>query len=357
MVYLNGKFPAPNGFYKTTKEWYQAYTEIFGIANTFYKELEYEVELFDELMFQPNPIIRPVWSGGASVSLMPNGRVYGENGIVITPDNKLLWDVSFEWFTEPSEHSIFFEDGLPSPIKVDETCAVLTHLDSFNYFHWMFEVLPRIQLIQRSGISIDKYILNYTLLPFQIETLKLLNIPKNKIIQVKKDTHIQASRLVVPSIPDYASSWSCEYLRNKLLNGLDPKKNEEYERIYISRLGRRIIINEDDLMKVLEKHNFKKILLENLSVQEQIRLFSSAKFIIGAHGAGLTNLAFCKQGTKVIEIFPAEYLNPLYWLISNFVKADYYHIIGERQKLEAPRFDNIVLDIKKFSDKIEQIIR
>jgi capsular polysaccharide biosynthesis protein len=39
-----------------------------------------------------------------------------------------------------------------------------------------------------------------------------------------------------------------------------------------------------------------------MRLAEQISLFHRAECVIGPHGAGLTNLTFCRAGTKVIEI-------------------------------------------------------
>ena len=39
-----------------------------------------------------------------------------------------------------------------------------------------------------------------------------------------------------------------------------------------------------------------------MSVSEQIALFYDAECVIAPHGAGLVNIAFCRQGTKVVEI-------------------------------------------------------
>ena len=49
---------------------------------------------------------------------------------------------------------------------------------------------------------------------------------------------------------------------------------------------------------------------------DQILLFQSAEFIIGPHGAGLSNLLFCEPGTKVIEFMPSVELRPFFWVIA-----------------------------------------
>ena len=43
---------------------------------------------------------------------------------------------------------------------------------------------------------------------------------------------------------------------------------------------------------------------KNMSIFEQIDIFSSAQIIIGPTGSALTNIIFCSEGTKIIEIIP-----------------------------------------------------
>jgi capsular polysaccharide biosynthesis protein len=66
---------------------------------------------------------------------------------------------------------------------------------------------------------------------------------------------------------------------------------------YIYRpLGRRGVLNEEEFHSYLIKYGFAIIRLENYSIDEQINIFMNAKFIIGVHGAGLTNIIFSKPG-------------------------------------------------------------
>ena len=41
-----------------------------------------------------------------------------------------------------------------------------------------------------------------------------------------------------------------------------------------------------------------------MSIMDQIKIFSSAQIVIGPTGSALTNIIFCSEGTKVIEIIP-----------------------------------------------------
>jgi capsular polysaccharide biosynthesis protein len=44
--------------------------------------------------------------------------------------------------------------------------------------------------------------------------------------------------------------------------------------------------------------------LEEITLEEQISADQGAEIVIGAHGAGLTNIIFCNPGAKVLQIVP-----------------------------------------------------
>jgi len=83
------------------------------------------------------------------------------------------------------------------------------------------------------------------------------------------------------------------------------------------------IDDEIDLLKphilFLKEKGFSKYKVGELSFFEQIYLFNNAKFIIGAHGAAFTNLAFCKPNTNIIEIKPFTHPNNVNKRISKMV--------------------------------------
>ena len=74
--------------------------------------------------------------------------------------------------------------------------------------------------------------------------------------------------------------------------------------------------NEAEVAGVLDRVRFTAVDPGALSVREQINTFAQAELIVGAHGAGLTNLAFASPGARAIELFPAGYLLPDYWWLA-----------------------------------------
>ncbi|MCM3603367.1 glycosyltransferase family 61 protein [Robertmurraya korlensis] len=319
---------------RVPKEYVSSFTEWFGS-----QKLEcfdkYCKKIYDGIskpkLFKNNPSdFYPDWQSPAYVFILPEGYVLGENGAILTSDNKLIWDLSIEWISSPSEHSIFQRHILPQVKRFKKTVAVVAAIGSNNYYHWMFDILPRFDLVRKSNIEIDYYVVNQCNFSYQTDTLDLLRIPKEKIIQSSTDMFIQSKNLVVPSLPGYTTKWASDFLRQYFLPLVENETSPYGERIYITRndANSRRVVNEEEIINFLKNHGFTIVCLQNLSVLEQINMFSKAKYIISPHGAGLTNLTFCQPGTKVIEFFSPNYLNPCYWHLSTFLDLQYHPLIG-----------------------------
>ena len=54
----------------------------------------------------------------------------------------------------------------------------------------------------------------------------------------------------------------------------------------------------------LRKQKFEIINPHHFEILEQMKIFSNAEIIISPHGSNLSNIIFCKKGTKIIEISP-----------------------------------------------------
>ncbi len=278
------------------------------------------------------------------VALVPDGRFWlnknQDKSAIITSDNKILGDISPDFPVlspghpdkHPSKHSIFSVGKLPPIHRIDGTVAVLAGLLNDVYFHWMFDILPRIELLNKSGLNIaeiDKFLVSSSQ-AFQKETLEALGIPETKILETDNYHHLEAKTLIVPSFPGtiaWMPKWAVDFLRSVFLG----EKSAKTERIYISRkeTANRRIINEDEIINLLNQFGFKSVTLESMTVAEQAALLANAQVVIAPHGGGLTNTVFCNPGTKVIEIFAPNYVYPCYWLISNLVNLEYYYLLGE----------------------------
>lgn len=81
---------------------------------------------------------------------------------------------------------------------------------------------------------------------------------------------------------------------------------------------------------------------------EQIYLFSEARFIIAPHGAALTNLIACKEGTKVIAFFVGNRKVKTYEKLSELFKLSYNRLDFQLDKEGIP--------LQQFKQTIEQLL-
>ena len=269
----------------------------------------------------------------AEVAISQNGRAWADYYTVafLTGRNQLI-----SGYSCGSSPIIAASQKLPSPLKISGTVAFLSVGWGTTYFHWMTDLLPRIELLRLQGINfakIDKFVVNRCQLPYEKATLNHFGIPEDKIIESQQHPHIEAERLVIPYLHYRGGNWVGKFLRQEFLTkSLIQVKSSGYDRLYISRkyAQSRKVINEAELVNCLTANfGFHVVTLETLSFAEQVAMMFGAKVAIAPHGAGLTNLVFCNPGTKIIEIFSPDYINGCYWLLSHQVNIDYYYLLGE----------------------------
>ena len=257
---------------------------------------------------------------------------------ILTPDYKLLADLSQDYpgklpgcqNFDPASHRIFSAELAPLE-KVSGKVAALAGLSGHNYFHWMVDILPRLDLIRQSGIeweAIDKFWINNTIQPFQKQTLEALGIPLKKILVSDRHSFIQADSLIVPSFAGHLGwiePWALEFLRREFLP-IAASKSALPKRIYISRnpANHRRVLNETVVMQKLSPLGFVSVALEKLSFAEQVALFAQAEVIVAPHGGGLTNMLFCSPGTTIVELVSPSYIRHYYWVISDRLKLHHY---------------------------------
>lgn len=366
----------PQGYYHTTKEWANSFSEktinYFPIYPENYLNLK-PPHTNDKYIHYSYRFGDKVTLPESFVTIIPEGRFWlsedEASSAVITPDGKILGDLSPETpflspghpDNHPSRHSLLQIPTLSPPEYIDAKVAVLAGVLNDIYFHWMFDILPRFNLLNSANLdltSIDYFLVSNNQ-HFQQESLEKLGIESRKIIQVEQHKHLCAKDLIVPSFPGtvaWMPPWSCDFLKQLFLpkNTSDTKPNKL---IYISRKksGVRRLINENEIINLLEKEGFMVVNLESMSVEEQALLLSQAKVVISPHGSGLTNLVFCREDTKVIEIFSPYYVYPCYWLVSNLVGLEYHYLLGENPEglflhqlfFPSAREDDIWLNPKK----------
>jgi capsular polysaccharide biosynthesis protein len=274
---------------------------------------------------------------------IPRGRVVGEHGAIVTPDNNLLLDVSWPIGSLhsylagtndiPDGEEFYVDAALPIR-HIAGSVAVLSAFYGRSYFHWVFDVLPRLGILEHVGMDlndVDFFVVPGYFAGFQIETLTELGIRRDRVISSLKHRHIRADRLLVPSLPrrtGVVPSWVVDYLRSAF-PPTPPPNAEAPTRLFITRkvTDHGLLDGEDQLVSKLRKYGFTPVAMENFTLGEKHWLLSNAEAVMGPSGAGLANVVFCNPGTKVIElrVQPIPLLES--WDIANRCGLDFYDVL------------------------------
>ncbi len=291
------------------------------------------------------------------VVTLEGGVVVNEGGIV-TAEGKILKDTE----TYLSDQQQLLKEGRniaeENPGYFDGRLAVISSPGQENWYHWLFQVLPRLKILADSGVQYDKIYLNNLKFPWQRQSLeivlKIMGIEFEKLLLVDGDTILEATHLIVPSVPFIPSvanilpAWLTEFIHHCFLK----EGPETPQKIYISRAKARCrrIINEEEFVHFLKENGFETFYLEELSVYDQARLFRGAEIIISPHGSGLANLIFAKPGTTVIEIdhkLPDEDQRSFYKSMAEMMQCHYHPFYVDEVKEEDLEKD-LCIDIGRF---------
>jgi len=222
-----------------------------------------------------------------------------------------------------------------------------------NYWHWLFDVLPRLAILKNS-IKSEK--IDYFLFPnyeekFQVESLEILKIPLNKIISSKHYRHINTKKLITVDHPyvfknahldaQHIPKWIFNWLKKSFLKDDSINSKDFPSKIYIDRKDSksnhrnfRLIKNELEVRNLLESKGFKSLCISDFHFSDQIKIFNTATHIVGLHGSGFGNLVFSKPDTRVVE-FKTETTGEIIGNLAVNNKLKYNSIIGTTSETKA----------------------
>lgn len=220
--------------------------------------------------------------------------------------------------------------------KIILSAASFLSSTSFNYAHWLTEILPKIFIF----CSIKKYkniplLIDKGLHKNFYESLKYTIDKKRKVFLIEKDDNIKINNLFIVSSCGYHPIRTCTnisgnegFFNYKLMNKLKKKikskikfiKKNKNTNFLIKRISnKRVLINYDEIEKYFINRNFKIINGNKFSFAQQFSLFNNAKIIVGAAGADFANLIFCNSFTDIYILSKKSHnLHGLYYWPSLF---------------------------------------
>jgi len=308
------------------------------------------------------------------IYIVKNSRLYTDtiNDTAILLKNYIVDGPSFQLRNNVNascEKNVVFQKGTPR-LKKNLKGTVLSLLTggggNSNYWHWLFDVLPRIAIAKK---NIDLKKIDYFLFPdikenFQIETIKNLNISIEKSISSRACRHLSAEKIIsvdhpynflndpnqdVLNIPN----WIISFLKESFLKDNYQSKINLPKKIYIDRSdaksghkNMRKILNEDEVRNLLKKEGFSFVTLSDYHFDDQVKLFNGAECIVGLHGAGFSNIVFCNPNTRIIE-FQSDTAGEMFENLSKSNNLRYENIsVKPKTILENNQLGDIEIPIK-----------
>jgi capsular polysaccharide biosynthesis protein len=206
-----------------------------------------------------------------------------------------------------------------------------------NYYHLIIEQLPGLLMYKKhlEGFGVQLAIFSNGFEKLISEVIDLLKIDRSLVL-FTKETFITApivykldAQEVRNECPKFLTAATNEFFALMTSGHVVNKKR----RIFISRKDspKRSMTNEKEVMSFLREYGFEEVVLTGMSLQKQINLFSDCEAVVGAHGAGLTNIGFCHRDTFILEITKIYTLERIriFWDIAAMRGLDYSLICAE----------------------------
>ncbi|HET6151797.1 MAG TPA: glycosyltransferase family 61 protein [Marmoricola sp.] len=293
---------------------------------------------------------------------LAGGRVLQPHSVVITGENRWLWEqCRYFGTTKPGQHPMFLHPFPQPPQEVSGRLGVLSTRGDANYYHFLHDLLPRLAVLEQSGIERpERWYVPYSK-GWQRDLLQIWGIGPDDVIDAATVPHVRADTLVVPSlasIDERNPPWVSTLIRDRMVPaGLQRVPGKH---LYLTRgaaRNNRIVLNEAEVMASLEPLGFELVDTGVIPVAEQVTMFAEADIIVAPHGASLANLPFCSPGSALVELFPSLCMFPDFWKVACGVEGlDYRYLSGAGPAVPATRPAFVVADITVDLPKLEAMV-
>ena len=341
-------FGPPKGIIPDIRNWVDEYKAAHPSAECWYRKIHEAVEVryppahrLEELpaiFLEDQQVQQPE----VYLASIPEARILSESGVIISPDDRAFeqsccWKSFF--FTQDVEYNTLRR--MLKPTKLPGGYITLISRHASSYYHWFTECLPRLYL--RDSLPPVPILLQDGLRDWQLESLALLGIANERLVQLPKGCY-EVDQLYFPSFPAYATftndwTFACAarplaWLREEFCGKQQLNKDK---RVYISREGvaHRRVLNEEPLMRALEREGFLIVDTSRLSIAEKINVFGDAALIVGVHGAGLTHSLFAPSGANLVEVLDPAKVVSTYYQIASALGQTYWYLFAENQAASA----------------------
>lgn len=243
-----------------------------------------------------------------------------EWGYVITTRGQLL-EASMQandtdrfppWRQGLPSPSAFRRAMLPSAANVVSVPAAISlrHWWEWNYFHFYNDVLGKLHLLEKAGISpniplvLGKYARE---LPFVQQIISRGELGKRAWI-IQENTYVRADTVY------YCRTKETKQERfrmiPKMADAPTPNPNSK-KRLFLTRSpkARRRVENDAEVTATVREYGFEIVDTDGMGIAQQMELFADVRYLIMVHGAGFTNMLYRQDAPlSILELHADNYL-------------------------------------------------
>jgi len=193
-------------------------------------------------------------------------------------------------------------------------------IGSFNYGHWLVEMLPRAQLAREHlGIPGLRYVVHDVEGPMRTvmrDSFALLGVARGAVLATGNEPQFFSELIIVEGLSDHGMFMSPVCL-DALAKVTAMVRSGPSERIFVTRQSARWrrFRNEEKLVEIAQRAGYSMADPGAMSLVQQVMVFKGARRIAGISGAGITNVAFAAAGGDVRLFVPGTMPDTFFWFI------------------------------------------
>lgn len=213
----------------------------------------------------------------------------------------------------------------PEPVRLERATWVCERVYD-NHSHWLTAHLPKLVLLRDRPDLLVHTLLPERLTPVMDASIRTLGLDPVVFPRFETGRPLHVETLTLFDTDRFRPELLCSVRRAIVPDGIEP-----HRRVFVSRAraARRRLANEADVWPLFEQAGFERVFLETLTFDEQVRLMAETRVLAAPHGAGLTNMMFCPEGTHVIEIADLSFPNPNFYALASAMGLPYWLVSAE----------------------------
>ena len=232
--------------------------------------------------------------------------------------------------------SLVFENKQPQPV----------------FGHWLGEQLPQLRGIEgifsKFNISCP-LIINKNPNDWQLESLELMGYKKNDTYELTQKG-LRVGEIIIASLRNVhsrqtefdpkARKWAAKRLQSNFREINFEFNNKKNISLFRQNEKNRRISNYEDVKKIIYKHYYPEVRIENQTLFESAKSFFFAENNLSIYGSGILRIMFMKQPKKLIEIYNVNlYDRDVFFLLASEFGMEYKCVPAETLKINLKKND------------------